>query len=270
MEIFTIENVKASDVLENYLYYQDLLIEHKVLGFRDLAPSDEEHKEILRKLYKENLNTIDLNTEEVGKSNHQGLGIPLDKDDQKFILFNWHVDFLPESFEGLSYGYISMHMCVFNCAPDAGKTLFINLIDLYQRCPDEYKKNINQKNLELVNLRGIMPEESLKSRTHRAVGIHPITGESILFWTGGFGGFNKEDSYTLSSNNEINNEIWFNNFCDWILSELQNKNNWGVWNWNKDDFIIWDNRALIHSFTAGWNKEDRIFNRSNIGLEKIL
>ena len=270
MEIFTIENVKASDVLENYSYYQDLLIEHKVLGFRNLAPSNKEHEEILKKLYKENLNTIDLNSEEVGKSNHQGLGIPLDKDDQKFILSNWHVDFLPESFEGLSYGYISMHMCVFNCAPDAGKTLFINLIDLYQRCPDEYKKNINQKNLELVNLRGIMPEESLKSRTHRAVGIHPITGESILFWTGGFGGLNKEDSYILSSNNEINNEIWFNNFCDWILSELQNKNNWGVWNWNKDDFIIWDNRALIHSFTAGWNKEDRIFNRSNIGLEKIL
>ena len=243
MEIFTIENVKASDVLENYSYYQDLLIEHKVLGFRNLAPSNKEHEEILKKFY---------------------------KDDQKFILSNWHVDFLPESFEGLSYGYISMHMCVFNCAPDAGKTLFINLIDLYQRCPDEYKKNINQKNLELVNLRGIMPEESLKSRTHRAVGIHPITGESILFWTGGFGGLNKEDSYILSSNNEINNEIWFNNFCDWILSELQNKNNWGVWNWNKDDFIIWDNRALIHSFTAGWNKEDRIFNRSNIGLEKIL
>jgi alpha-ketoglutarate-dependent taurine dioxygenase len=264
MKIYTIENVKASDVLENHLYYQELLIEHKVLGFRNLAPSNEEHQEILKKMYKENLNTIELNSEKVGKSIHQGLNIPSDKDDQQFIASNWHVDFLPGSKN--SYAHISMHMDVFNCAPDVGQTLFINLIDLYQRCPDEYKKNINKEDFKFTNIRGAKPLEYLENRTHKAIRVHPVTGENILFWTGGFGDLNKKESYIIS----LNNEIWFNNFSDWVLSELQNKNNWGIWSWNKDDYLIWDNRALIHSFTAGWNKEDRVFNRSNIGLEKTL
>lgn len=266
MKIFTIENVKASDVLENHLYYQDLLIKHKILGFRNLAPSDKEHQEILQKLYKENLNTVELNSERVAKSIHQGLLVPPDKDNEQFILSNWHVDFLPGSHEKLSYAYISMHMCVFNCAPDVGQTLFINLIDLYERCPDEYKKNINKEDFELINLRGARPNESLKNRTYKAVRVHPITDENILFWTGGFGDINKRERYIV----DPNGEIWFNDFSDWAFSELQNKNNWGIWSWNKDDFIIWDNRALIHSFTGGWNKEDRVFIRSNIGLEKVL
>jgi hypothetical protein len=256
MKIHTIENVKASDVLENHLYYQELLIKHKVLGFRNLAPSDEEHEKILKKMYKENSNTIKLNSEKVGRSFHQGLSIPLNKDDKEFILSNWHVDFIPKSQN--SYAYISMHMDVFNCAPDVGQTLFINLIDLYQRCPDEYKKNINKEDFKFINI-------NLENRAHKATRVHSITGEDILFFTAGFGDLSKKESYILSSNNEI----WFNNFSDWVLSELQDKNNWGIWSWNKDDYLIWDNRALIHSFTGGWNKEDRIFNRSNIGLEKV-
>lgn len=277
MEIYTVENVNFSDIIKNRSLYQDALIKHKVLGFRNLNPTKEEHKLLLEKLYVGS--EINPYIEDLILVNHDYLDFPIDKNDEAFILYNWHVDFPDDN--KLMCSYITMHMQTFKCPPDAGQTIFINLIDLYERCPEKYKKQLNKKNIEFIGLRGLDPNKNIEthknieSRTFRALRTHPITKETILFWTCGFWSGTSNPLSKVDKNIapalklKGSQEDWFYDFSDWILKEFQNKNNWGIWNWNENDFIIWDNRALLHSFSGGWNKEERIFLRTNIGDEIV-
>ena len=202
--------------------------------------------------------------------------VPEDKNDEAFILYNWHLDFPEENSEKLLCSHISLHMSVFNCPKDSGQTLFIDLIDLYKRCPEEYKKELHKQNVQFAGMRGVMPGEAYNNRIYPALRTHPATGETILFWTCGFWTsvrdslHGKSFEFTSAVSQYPKNEDWFNDFSQWILFELRNKDIWGIWSWNKDDFIVWDNRALLHSFTGGWKKDDRIFWRSNIGNEEVF
>ena len=53
-----------------------------------------------------------------------------------------------------------------------------------------------------------------------------------------------------------------------MWGEIENQDNWIWWRWNEGDFLVWDNRCFIHSFTGGWDVGDRIFHRFPVGVEK--
>ena len=40
------------------------------------------------------------------------------------------------------------------------------------------------------------------------------------------------------------------------------------WEWGQGDLVIWDNRAVLHSFSPGWSHDQRIFTRCEVGKEK--
>jgi hypothetical protein len=61
---------------------------------------------------------------------------------------------------------------------------------------------------------------------------------------------------------------WFNELKQWVTSQLANQGRRYTWYWKQGDLVIWDNRSVIHSFSSGWQRDERIFNRCEIGNEK--
>lgn len=253
----------------------------KFCGFRKLNPSPEEHEKILDVLYMRK-NMFEKPEHIMVNNNHEMLKVPEEKNNEDFILYNWHIDYPPEEArkDDGTYGlcaYIALHMHTFNCSPDVGQTIFLSLVDLYNRCPEKFKQELEYT--EFVALRGVGQNESVFSKTYKAIRNHPITKEKILFWGAGFAPSvlnirtGKYESPDISGQKKpmvttsLEEPAWFKEFSSWVFDELQNKSNWAVWSWSKNDFIIWDNRALLHTFSGGWDKKDRIFSRSNIGNE---
>ena len=250
----------------------------KLYGFRNLNPTPEEHEQILKTLYV-GKNPFEKPEGIMINNNHEMLTIAKNKNDQDFILYNWHIDYPPEDSEKKLCSYIALHMHTFNCEPDAGQTIFISLIDLYKRCPIQFKKKLSD--VELIALRGVSENETVVNKTFKAIRTHPITEDKILFWGCGFapaalnirsGKYEHNTDHSLKPMVTLNGDAadWFDDLSSWVLNELKNKNNWAIWSWKKNDFIIWDNRALLHTFSGGWEKKDRIFSRSNIGSEEVF
>ena len=66
----------------------------------------------------------------------------------------------------------------------------------------------------------------------------------------------------------------FQSYLDWFRayreSNLTEGDVYLTWEWDEGDFIIWDNRNIIHSVTGGWKIGDRIFNKINAKMEKAI
>ena len=129
--------ITVKELSEDSDYYADLLIRHKVLHFRGMSPSEEEHVAILKALFLGEFDSAykpvfcleegrkDLNhTELLEMQLHQGV-------DTDTVLENWHSDWpcweKPPSIT-------SMYMHTFTAEKGQGNTYFADLEHAYQVC----------------------------------------------------------------------------------------------------------------------------------------
>jgi len=246
---FKIKGVSARDVINDSEYFAEILARNKMIGFIGMNPTDEEHEELLRVLYRGEKKEITpgLLFDQCHRWNTQTES----SEEVDFVMQNWHVDnpFLtdPPSFT-------SMHMHTFKIPRDRGRTYFVSLASMYELCPDKYKPLLEQ--VKFVHGTGSVDSvgRSADFVAHPALRTHPITGETMIYWTGG-------DTYL-----EID-EPWFMSFKDWVNRFLSDGSNWYIWEWTEGDFIVWDNRAVLHSVGPGWSHDQRVFTRGEIGKE---
>lgn len=218
-----------------------------------------------------------------------------DHEIKKFKNWCMHVDVTPvvqkenNSLDENSHtAYVSMYMKTFTCEKKFGKTLFLNLIKLYNDCPQQYIDLLLQNKLEhhiataaeygidapqktTINLdqykldaTAAATEQNIEeAKINNFPSIfypfrtHPITKETILFWP-------TYSSVQLHGGSKP----WFEEFKQWIKNYLDQEKNWYEIEWDQGDVIIFDNRCMLHTFTPGWEPEQRVFDQIILGFEK--
>jgi len=245
---FKVKGLTAQQIIEDGEYFAEILARNKMIGFIGLHPTQDEHFAILHALYRGD----DPKPEEglLPNENHIGNPNTLSSEHHNFVMSQWHVDnpFLPEP-----PSFTSMHMHTFDLPKGVGSTYLASLCLMYEMCPDHFKKELEL--IKFVHHTGsIAPCGDQGLVAHPALRTHPVTGETMIFWTG------PETSPEVECD-------WFPAFSEWVHQYLSDGRNWYQWDWKVGDFIVWDNRATIHSFGPGWNHSQRIFARGSIGEE---
>lgn len=255
---FKVKGVKAQDILNDREYFAEILARNKMIGFIGLNPTLEEHLAILKALYLGDNEEPPIGLIEEQK--HQGNPNTMSDDHSSFIRSQWHVD---NPFQEKVPSYTSMHMEKFALPSGVGSTIFASLVMMYEMCPEHFRKELETTefvhatgSVEYFNHANESPEKSVGSGSyaHPALRTHPYTGETMIFWTGG-------------DTRPSEEKPWFASFQQWVDHFLSDGRNWYRWDWSEGDLIIWDNRAVIHSFDSGWEHHQRVFSRGDAGME---
>lgn len=247
---FKVKGVSVQDILNDAEYFAEILARNKMIGFIGLYPTDEEHMQILRALYRGDDPKPKGGL--IHEQYHSGKDNTETESLENFVYQMWHVD---NPFYEQVPSYTSMNMKTFTCDRHAGNTVLASLSSMYEKCPAHLKKHL--ESAEFVHGTGSTARsmEGMPAPTHPALRTHPVTGETMLFWTGNDTAMESE-------------EPWFNELRDWVNRFLGDQSNWYRYQWGEGDLIIWDNRAVIHSVSPGWAHHERIFTRGETGTER--
>lgn len=239
---------KGKDVINDVDYFADLLAKHKAIGFINLNPTEDQHLYLLEALYRGD-SARNPNPEILKDLNHERIQNVEDWSKRDYFVHqNWHVD---HAFFEHTTSLISMHMKTFSCPKERGQTHFASLIDLYESLPGWMKGHLQDAQFESWT-----GSDDFSGSAHPALRTHPVTGETSLYWSGA-------DTRLVGGEAE-----WFIELKKLVTDYLVDQSNWWTWEWSEGDVLVWDNRCLIHSFSPGWTREQRIFDRGSIGHEK--
>lgn len=239
---------KGRDVIGDPQYFADLFNKHKAIGFINLQPTDDQHIYLLESLYQGD-SSVAPNAEILKNLNHERIqNVENWAQRDYFVYQNWHVD---HSFFEHTTSLISMRMKSFKCPKERGQTHLVSLIDMYESLPDWAKGQ-----LETAEFESWTGADNFTPYRHPALRTHPVTGETSLYWGGA-------DTRLVGGNTK-----WFEQIKNIVMEYLLDQSNWWTWEWSEGDVLVWDNRCLIHSFSPGWERNERIFDRGSIGHEK--
>lgn len=242
---FKTKGVTPQQIIDDREYFSELLTKYKVVAFSGLQPTRNEHLSIQQSLYCGN-SEVSLTNALNEQQHHEHINDVNDwMNRDYFIHQNWHID---HAFYEHTTSLLSMHMTVFTCPQERGQTYFVSLIDLYESLPQPLKDALQTALFEHSN--------GTDSVVHPALRTHPITGETALYW--------KDNGVSLHGTDSG----WFSELKHEVNKYLLNPDNWWSWSWSAGDLVIWDNRCLLHSFGPGWDHNERVFTRGNIGQEK--
>lgn len=248
---FKVRGLKPMDIINDAEYFSEILVRNKVLGFIGLNPTPDEHKAIMQALYRGDEAPDAVVPGTLYDVAHESIWGVEDAPSEAFIARNWHLD---NPFNEYVPSYTSMHMHTFTCRNDVGQTHFVSLSDLYIDCPAHIKAHL--PDLQFLSATGAK-SHNLQSElfAHPALRTHPVTSETMLYWSG----MNTEP---------VSEFAHFKELKDWVVQQLANPARRYTWYWKQGDLLVWDNRSVLHSFSSGWTREQRIFNRCEVGNEK--
>ena len=249
---FKVRGVTAKQVIDDSDYFAEILLRNKMIGFKELNASDSEFIEIMRRIYRGDNHISSLNPGLLYDQMHSGNQNTTTEDVDWFINSQWHMDnpFLEEV-----PSYTAVRMEKFTCGKDFGQTHIYSLVNAYRDCPEDIKPYL--ENAFFVNATGFVGESVESIARHPALRTHPATGETMLFWSG-------HDMLMADGSNPE----WFKKLKTYMQSQLLEQSLRYTWSWNEGDLIIWDNRAVLHSFSPGWTHDQRVFTRCEVGREK--
>lgn len=240
-------------IKDNIGDFQDDFIKHRLLIFRDLQPTKEEQLEItdlfmFGKGNRDHMFIDDVNHEYFSQSGR------LEHEDPDTLVGHWHVD---NAVHEYSPTVVTMFMSHWVGKQGTGNTIFIDLEGLFQVCPDHYKSEL--KGIELLHQSGQDDTEGNLARgaVHPLFRIHPITGNTILFYTGP--DLDPVDGRTAE----------FDAFKGWVSLTLPRVLDDGLHpqikyelEWNQGDMVLMDNRCVLHGFRGGWTLGERVMRKT--------
>ncbi len=248
-----------------------LLIEEKIVGVSDAYFDIDEGFEAMCRLIREGVvgwtanqpPSVAIYPEKNGDHIYSD-GLGREKNPIFVANRNWHADANANEY---NLSYIGMSMVHYDCPePDKGQTLFVDLQSLYERCP--YKDYVEDLWIKHVVFNC---DHGVDINVHPLLRTHPLTGVTGFHMNSR--AMRPEESPTLTFDTPQNEQYndtppEFQELMKWMWGEIENQDNWIWWRWNEGDFLVWDNRCFIHSFTGGWDVGDRIFHRFPVGMEK--
>lgn len=206
-----------------------------------------------------------------------------DQSNSLFILSHWHVDDSPldEDTSKIPF-YICMHMKTFRCDKEKGVTIFVDREKMLQDMDRDLLLEVAKYQVFPIPKNNFSPDEISGDyptiddvlnfkyffdndknvrpmRVYPSVSCHNITGKFSL---------------TVHSTAMLNVLLCTDSglrdeYSRYVDSYLMNESNWIKMHWEENDFLMWDNTNLIHSFSGGWSDDDRSFDRADAGLAEI-
>lgn len=244
-----ISGTSASEIIDGFGDIADLLIEHNIVGFKQLNPTVEEQQEIVNRVFAHGLvagREITTVYEDVDRIVNEDFLNGASIED--FVRGNWHQD---NTDEERVPAYLSLHMTTYKCVePRVGDTVYVDLEMLYDRCPAEMLEYLGTIKVRHVS-KNTEPDGAVRS----AFRTHPVTGNTSLYYS----------SPEMIPEKGMTPE--FEEYLAWLSEQTNNLDNQQAWQWDQGDLVIWDNRNQIHSVTGGWKIGDRIFHRCLTGDE---
>lgn len=249
---FKVRGITPKQLIADADYFAEILVRNKMIGFKELNPTNDEFVEIMRIIYRGDNNVADLRPGLLFDQSHRGNSNTQTEDVEWFINSQWHMDnpFLEEV-----PSYTGLRMDVFKCPSDKGQTHVYSLVNAYRDCPEHIKPHL--EDALFLNVTGFVGDEIDNLPSHPALRTHPATGETMLFWSG-------HDMRLLSEEEPQ----WFIDLKAYMQKQLLAPELRYTWNWTQGDLVIWDNRAVLHSFSPGWSHDERMFTRCEVGKEK--
>lgn len=284
------ENVNIQEIINNWKFFAQELLDKKLIAFRNIKIDRYEHHDLLYVLQnggRQESEMIDFcPSKNLDKSMEtcmarkdgdegdvtwsivgRGYVIPRRchrEMDENFLrpeyeneFFEWsiHVDTPLDGYREeirRLQAYTSMHMLKFDYPEGVGNTYFASMADMYEKIPVELRSLL--RNSFIDEWRGGR-DKLEKLNTWPVLHSHPETREPIFFYPG----WNAE----IIQNDEISSEEC-QQIKDWARSYFLDSKNWTAWKWKENDFIMWDNRCLIHRFEGGWESDKRVFSQGGV------
>ena len=237
----------ASRSDELFTELKALLLEHKVLFFRDQHIARAEHVALA-----ERFGPLEDHPVAGSDPDHPGL-VRIYKD----------LDSPPEHYENAYHCDATWRAeppmgCVLRCVetPDVGgDTIWVNMVEAYKRLPEDVKRRIDglwaSHSIEASFGANMSPENrlALKDRfpdaQHPVVRTHPDTGEKVLFvnaFTTHFVNFHTPENVRFGFDYAPGGSELLN----YLLRQAAVPEYQVRWRWTKDSFAIWDNRSTQH------------------------
>ena len=284
--MYRVTGVSYDEIIDCFEIYADLLLEHKAIGFEDpLYLTPEQQAEVMLRLFDFELcrniqatrgaNVWLNNTNKHLSASGRMIegGDPLD-----CMRGNWHADTVEDK---RPISYLSMSMAEYDCPEGQGDTVLVNLEDLYKKCP--YKEYLKNLSFAHPPRSGIGLDRDAEPQIHPALRTHPVTGKTSLCisdgrilpvgafkdalgsgWGAGFDPAGDIQGYGYMGSDE---QLEFVKYMTWIHNQMNDPENQQWFRWKEGNFLIWDNRCHIHSF-SGWTGP-RSFNRGLAGTDAV-
>ena len=224
-----------------------LLLEHKVLFFRDQDITRDEHVAFAR-----HFGELEDHPVAGSDPDHPGLVRIYKSPDQPIDRYEnaWHTD--PTWRERPPFGCVLR--CV-ECPPVGGDTMWANMAEAYARLPDDVKARIaslRARHSIEASFGAAMPVEqrlALKAKypdaEHPVVRTHPQTGEKILFvnaFTTHFTNWHTPANVRFGQDANPGAALLLNYLVSQaFIPEFQVR-----WRWRRNSMAMWDNRSTQH------------------------
>jgi alpha-ketoglutarate-dependent taurine dioxygenase len=265
--------ITYEEILKDSDTYLDLLLTEKAIGFSGLYLEPDQIADFMGSLYK-GYTRMDRGPSVAIYPNKNGdqinpafLGEPCKWDPLEVANKNWHADTLEQP---TITTHIGLSMVHYDCPePDKGQTVFVDVEKLYELLLLETPYKDYVENLWCAHATHNC-DMGVNFSSHPFLRTHPVTGRTGLHLSARKmvpEGFPVPGPTTDFYDEHKNTTPEFEGLMEWLWNHVHDDGMWDWWRWEEGDFLLWDNRCFVHSFTGGWDIGDRVFHRALVGDE---
>ncbi|WP_227998889.1 TauD/TfdA dioxygenase family protein [Nocardia australiensis] len=255
--------VSRSDEL--FAGLKELLLEHKVLFFRDQDITRAEHVALARRFGP--------------LEDHPVLGS--DPDHPGLVRIYKDLDSAPEHYENAYHCDATWREspplgCVLRCVETpaiGGDTIWVNMAEAYRRLPESVREQIaglrarHSIEASFGAMRSVEERHRLQAQfpdaEHPVVRTHPDTGEEILFvnaFTTHFVNYHTPENVRFG----IDYAPGASELLNYLIRQASVPEYQVRWRWSKNSFAIWDNRCTQHYAVQDYFPDVRKMERAGI------
>ncbi|NKY54425.1 TauD/TfdA dioxygenase family protein [Nocardia vermiculata] len=270
-ELFDVDlaEVSRSDTL--FSAVKDLLLEYKVLFFRDQDITRAEHVALAQRFGP--------------LEDHPVLGS--DPDHPGLVRIYKDLDSAPEHYENAFHCDATWREappmgCVLRCVETpaiGGDTIWVNMAEAYRRLPDSVRARIGglraRHSIE-ASFGAMRPEnerlrlhEQFPDAEHPVVRTHPETGEKVLFvnaFTTHFVNYHTPENVRFG----IDYAPGASELLNYLVRQASVPEYQVRWQWAENSFAIWDNRCTQHYAVQDYFPDVRKMERAGIIGDKTF
>lgn len=248
--------ISIDDIKNNVQHYSNMIINNKILCFRDANLSVED-QDLVRKIFGDYFNWYPKTTDtdevqEKYQENHARLNLNEGNSGKDQVILPWHLEHTEYNVPIVASFW---NMIKFSADTETGKTLFVDTSEIYDNLDDEWKDFLNKSKY-------CSSKENYPNFVKPAISNHWWIDKKVIRID--ITHHANDIDYLYEFDGREPTEIEKKKFLEvrsYILDRITNNNKdlLYVHKWKEGDLLVSDLFVLAHSITGGFNPENREF-----------